>query len=66
MTPKTRVPLTQLVTVREVANALRLSEDEVRRRARSGELPGFREGQRIVFHAAAIERIIRDLTVASA
>lgn len=49
--------LTQWATVREVADALRLSSEEVRRRARTGELAAFKDGSRTMFRREDIEKI---------
>lgn len=49
-----------LLTVREVAERLRLHPATVYRLARAGKLPSLRVGRSIRFHADEIERVSRE------
>lgn len=50
--------MVRVMTVKEVAEMLRISEQMVYKAARSGELPSFNVGNRVLFNAEKIEAIV--------
>ena len=50
--------MVEVMTVKEVAEMLRISEQMVYKAARSGELPSFNVGNRVLFNKAKIEALV--------
>lgn len=57
--------MVRLLTTKEVAAQMRLSVKEVQRRARSGEIPGHKDGRRTMFLESEIDRFLQRLPAAN-